>query len=115
MHITDSEANSYVRARHLIAQPGSTVSAYDEFGWAKSLGYEGHLPEDAVELFRLLRGNTYKLIRDLPEGVWANTVEHPENGTMTMDDWLDTYTRHVPEHIAQMEGVYQAWLKETNR
>jgi hypothetical protein len=110
LHITDSEANSFVRARHLVAQPGSAVSAYDEFGWAKALRYEGQSVEDAVELFRWLRGNTHKLIRDVPEAVWENSVQHPENGMVTMASWLDTYTRHVPEHIAQMEGVYQSWL-----
>lgn len=112
MHITDSEANSFVRARHFIAEPQSTVSAYQEFLWANKLGYHEQSPEDAVELFRLLRGNTYKLIRNLPDHVWTNTILHPENGTMRLEDWLDVYTRHVPEHVAQMEGVYQAWLRE---
>lgn len=112
IHVTDSEANSFVRARHFIAQPGSTVSAYDEFGWAGKLDYHALSVEDAVELFRWLRGNTVKLVQDQPDAVWSNTINHPENGVMTMIDWLDTYTRHVPEHVAQMEGVYQSWLKE---
>lgn len=29
-----------------------------------------------------------------------------------MDDWLETYARHVPDHIEQMEEVYAAWLKD---
>lgn len=111
VHVTDSEANSFVRARHFIAQPGSTVSAYDEFGWASKLNYHAQSVEDAVDLFRWLRGNTAKLIHDLPDEVWTHTINHPENGMMKMEDWLDVYTRHVPEHVAQMEGVYQAWLK----
>lgn len=110
LHVTDSEANSYARARHLIAQPGSTVSAYDEMRWARTLDYHNQSPEDAVELFRWLRGNTFELIRNVTPDVWAHTILHPQNGEMTMDDWLDTYTRHVPEHVAQMEGVYQSWL-----
>src|SRR5690242_19392097 len=35
VHITDSEANSYVRARRFIAEPGESVMAYDENGWAQ--------------------------------------------------------------------------------
>ncbi len=112
VHITDSEASSFVRARHFIAQPNSTVSAYDEFGWASKLDYHAQSVRDAVKLFRWLRGNTYKLIRNLPDEVWTHTIHHPENGTMKMEDWLDVYTRHVPEHIAQMERVYQAWLAD---
>ena len=112
VHIADSEANSFVRARKLIAEPGATVMAYDEPQWAKALDYHTQSVEDALELFRWLRGNTDKLIRTLPESVWANTITHPENGTMTLDDWLETYARHVPDHIAQMEEVYAAWLKD---
>lgn len=112
VHITDSEANSFVRARHLIAQPESTVSVYDEVGWAGKLNYQAQSPEDAVELFRWLRGNTYKLIRDLPDDIWSHAIHHPENGVMKMEEWLDVYARHVPEHIAQMERVYRSWLAE---
>lgn len=110
LHITDSEANSFVRARHLIAQPGSTVSAYDELHWSRALGYLEQSADDAAELFRWLRGNTYKLIRDVPDEVWTHTILHPENGEITMEQWLETYTRHVPEHVAQMERVYKSWL-----
>lgn len=110
VHITDSEANSYIRCRRFLAEPGKDVMAYDEAGWAKSLHYADQSPEDALELFRWLRGNTYKLIKDLPEAVWENNkVFHPENGIMTMDDWLDVYSQHIPEHLEQMERVFEAW------
>ena len=44
--------------------------------------------------------------KDLPDLIWSNTVHHTENGVMTMDDWLDTYERHIPEHIEQMQANY---------
>jgi hypothetical protein len=28
---------------------------------------------------------------------------------MAMDDWLDVYDRHIPEHIAQMKANYADW------
>ena len=37
VHIADSEANSYVRCRRLIAEPGSTVMAVVEL-WSASVG-----------------------------------------------------------------------------
>lgn len=112
VHITDSEANSYARCRRFIAEPGSNVMAYDEMQWARALNYHGQSAEVALELFKWLRLASYNLIKDLPEGVWANTVYHPENGTMTMDDWLDVYERHIPEHIAQMRLNYEAWKEQ---
>jgi hypothetical protein len=111
VHIADSEANSYVRCRRLIAEPGSVVMGYDETVWARVLDYHAQSTDEALELFRWLRGNSARLIAQQAEAVWAHTVEHSESGTMTMDDWLGIYTRHVTEHVAQMQGVYDAWVK----
>ena len=110
VHITDSEANSYVRCRRLLAEPGSAVLGYDEWGWAKALDYHAQSTAEALELFKWLRRKSYTLIKDQPDTVWANTVNHSEGGRMTMDEWLDIYDRHVPEHIAQMQAVYDDWL-----
>ncbi len=111
VHIADSEANSYARCRRFIAEPGLTVMAYDEMAWAQRLNYHAQSPEVALELFKQLRAASYQLIKTLPEEVWVNTIVHPENGVMTMDDWLDVYDRHIPDHIAQMRAVYAAWQK----
>ena len=111
VHIADSEANSYVRCRRFIAEPGEGVMAYDETRWADALRYHEQSTEEAVELFRWLRLRSYRLIQSLPEAVWSNTVLHPENGVMTMDDWLDVYERHVGEHIEQMQANYADWIE----
>ena len=112
VHITDSEANSYARCRRLIAESGSTVMAYNEMAWAQRLNYHAQSPDAALELFKQLRVASYELIKTLPEKMWANTVVHSENGVMTMDDWLDVYDRHVPDHIAQMQEVHAAWQRQ---
>ena len=109
IHIADSEANSYIRCRRLIAEPGQSLMAYDENGWAESLRYAGRDVEGALELFRILRAQTYELVKTLPESVWSNTCYHPENGDMTLDDWLDVYAAHIPEHLQYMHENYQAW------
>ena len=112
LHIADSEANSYVRCRRFIAESGLSVMAYDEDKWARELHYHDLSPEGAIELFKCLRQLTAQLIQSLPASTWTNTVEHPENGTMTLDDWLEIYTNHVPEHIQQIEATHNAWLAE---
>ena len=114
IHITDSEANSFVRCRRFIAEPGSAVLGYEEMTWSHKLNYLDQKPEDAIQLFKWLRGNSYKLIKTLPEAVWGNTVQHSDSGMMTMDDWLDVYDRHVPDHVAQMERIYEEW-KQTKK
>ena len=111
IHIADSEANSYIRCRRLIAEPGSTVLGYDEGEWARALRYHDQNTDDALELFKWLRHASYALIKDLPDPAWSNTVFHTQNGAMTMDDWLDTYERHVREHVEQMRSIHDAWAR----
>lgn len=112
IHIADSEVNSYVRCRRLLAEPGGTVLGYNENKWARDLHYHQQSTDGALELFKWLRRQSYRLIKDLPESVWSNTVHHTEDGDITMEDWLDTYERHVPEHIEQMQANYDEWVKQ---
>jgi hypothetical protein len=109
IHITDSEANSYIRGRRFVAEPGTQIAAYDEMTWARALHYHAQSTDEALELFKWLRASSYNLIKTLPDAVWSHTLDHPENGLMTMDDWLGIYERHIPEHIAQMQAVYATW------
>jgi len=112
IHITDSEANSFVRCRRFIAEPGSGVYGYDENKWATALDYHHQSIDDALELFKYLRGNTYKLIKTIPDGVWVTaTVQHSESGRMTFEHWLKIYEEHIPVHIRQMDRNYNAWLE----
>ncbi len=111
VHIADSEANSYIRCRRFIAEPGGSLMAYDENQWAVALDYQLQSPDAALELFRWLRQKSYDLIRALPAEVWSNGAFHPENGNMTLDDWLQVYERHIPEHVQYMQENYDEWVK----
>jgi hypothetical protein len=110
IHIADSEANSFVRCRRFIAEPGSGVYGYDENKWAKKLDYHSQSTEESLELFRLLRKTTYDLIKTVEENIWKTaTVIHSENGVTSIEQWLKTYEEHIPVHIRQMKRNYDAW------
>lgn len=109
VHLADSEANSFVRCRFFIAQPGQPVMPYDQDAWAQKLNYHAQSTEDALELFKWLRLTSYRLIKDLPESAWGSKLQHPEHGDYTFDRWLDIYERHTAGHIAQMGKNFEAW------
>ncbi len=111
IHMADSEVNSYSRARKFIAEPGSTIMAYDQDELAIKTNYHQQSIADALELFKCLRKMTYNVIKDLPEESWNNSVYHPENGKMTLDDWLVTYENHVTVHVNQMRRNLNEWKK----
>ncbi|MFY9527367.1 MAG: DinB family protein [Candidatus Acidiferrales bacterium] len=111
LHLADSEANSYIRCRRMIAEPGSPVLSYDPAVWAGTLGYFHQSTKEAIEIIRRLRRMTYALLKAVPETVWSHTVDHPRDGKLSLEKWLEIQERHIPHHIAQMKLNYEAWLK----
>lgn len=109
IHLAESEANSFIRARCFIAEPGKTLMAYDQDRWAREGRYDLQDPAGALELFRWLREMTYRMIRSIPESYWTRAAFHPEHGELTFDQWLVTYEHHVPLHIGQMRRNYEQW------
>ncbi len=109
LHIADTEAHAYTRFRTFIAEPGSTIMAFDQDKWANHLNYHQQSLEDALELFRIQRKLTYELIKNLPEEYWNRTVVHSEKGSLQLDEWLDFYEKHVPKHIEQMKRTAAFW------
>ena len=114
IHMADAEANGYVRFRRFVAEPGSKVMAYDQDRWAKKLDYKSQDMEESLQLFKYLRSTTYSVLKKLPDEVWSNTVEHSENGIMTLEDWLETYDNHAIAHIAQMNNNLKMWKKQAD-
>ncbi len=108
IHLADSEANSYIRLRRGLAESGKAVLGYDQEAWASNLFYEKQSADDAIQLFRLMRKMSSALIENIPDESWTrNTINHSENGTMTLYDWLRIYAHH--NHTGQITRVYKLW------
>jgi hypothetical protein len=109
IHLGDSESQSMGRFRRAVAEPGSGVYGYDQDVWAVALNYHARSTAIALSVVKAVREASYELFLSLPEAVFANTVVHSENGVMTLDDLLVTYSNHIPGHIDQIKGVYAAY------
>lgn len=114
VHILDSEINGYIRCRKIIAESGSTITPYDENAWTSKLNYSSRSIDTTLELFRLIRVVNYSMLKDLEAGIWDYFINHPESGKITLKEWLDIYTSHVPVHIKQMKRNYDSWKNSAN-
>ena len=110
-HITDSEANYYVRLRKAVAESGGAVVGFDQNLWTDALDFPGRSTDEALQLFRLLRTSSYHLLVQLPEAYWANTVQHSERGTLTLENLLAVAENHISEHLKQIEGNVNQYKK----
>jgi hypothetical protein len=113
IHMADSESMAALRARKLIVEPGSTLMGYEEAKWAPALNYQKQDLDDALQIIRLARLTTYDLLRGLPDEVFNHSVTHPEyKEPYTFDQWLNIYSRHIPDHIEQIKKNIELWKKQ---
>ncbi|NBU31644.1 MAG: hypothetical protein EBS36_00515 [Actinobacteria bacterium] len=104
-HMADSETQSYVRLRRLLAEPeGSVIQGYDESAWAEcsSLGYETLEIEPSLAVIAAVRSSTSKILELLSDDQLNRFGIHTESGRYSLADWLEIYTRHPREHGDQL-------------
>ena len=104
-HMADSETQSYVRLRRLLAEPeGSEIQGYDESAWAEcpSLGYESLAIDVSLAVIESVRASTSKILELLTDKHLELFGIHTESGRYTLADWLEIYTRHPIEHGEQL-------------
>jgi hypothetical protein len=114
-HLLDCEASCYIRIRTAIAENGSTVATFNQNKWSDTLNYEAHNLDDDLELIKLLRKNTTKLLLTMPEESWGNHFIHPERGKITLFDYIVLVCEHLDSHIKQIAKNYEQSEKTEKR
>jgi hypothetical protein len=104
-HVADSETNSYVRLRRLLAEPaGTTIQGYDEAQWARALRYDRPVSL-SLAVFRAVRDSSAELLDLITADDLARSGVHTESGPYTLADWLDTYVAHARDHAEQIRAA----------
>ncbi len=103
-HLADSETNSYLRARRLLAESNPSIQGYDEGQWAATpaLGYEELPVAPSLSVFRAVREATSVLLDRVSAPDMERPGVHTESGPYSFRDWLRIYAEHAEEHAAQI-------------
>ena len=108
-HCADSELNAAARIRYLVAEKAPVIVGYDQEEWARRFDYHQHPLDTALLTVEAVRANTVALLRRLPADAWTREGRHTESGPYGVDDWLDTYAKHLEKHSGQIERNLEAW------
>lgn len=109
VHCADSETNSALRLRYLLAEAGPLIVGYDQEQWARAFDYHSEPLEDALAAMTLARSRTLRLLRRMSDADWAREGRHTESGRYTAEDWLRIYAAHLDGHARQIERNLEAW------
>jgi len=114
IHLADSEIQSHVRCRMIIAEPGTTIPNHDVHQWSVALIYLDRDVDEAIEAIKLMRRLNLQLLKSVADSSWLKFCIHSARGKMTLVDWLVTYAAHIPHHIEQLNRTYDHWLRYSN-
>jgi hypothetical protein len=100
-HLADSETNSYLRLRKLLAESDPQIQGYDEAEFARVLHYDRPI-ETSLAVFKAVRDSSSELLDRLSDHDWAKAGTHSESGVYSVDGWLETYADHALAHADQI-------------
>lgn len=101
-HLADSHINAYVRMRLALTEEHPTIKPYDEARWAELTDVTTLPPLVSIQLLEALHQRWATLLRSLEDADFARTLNHPEHGTMRLDQLLAMYAWHGEHHLAHV-------------
>lgn len=111
-HLMDCEVNSFVRIRKAIAEPKGTIMPFDQDAWAKHFNYDELDPKLAVNLIKELRQIQMTTLNSIFDETWLHHMHHPQEGELSIYDWIKKDIDHADIHIKQMNRNVYDWTSE---
>jgi uncharacterized damage-inducible protein DinB len=103
-HVADSHLNAYTRFRLGLTEENPVIKPYDQDAWVA-------LPDAALpvavslDLLDAVHARLVALLRATPDDSFSRTIQHPENGPMTLDQLLGVYSWHGRHHTAHITAL----------
>jgi hypothetical protein len=107
-HLADSEINSAVRLRRLIAEDDPLLAGYDEMEFSRRLHYDEREIGPSIAAAAAVRAATLQILERLDEREWARVGTHGEQGPYGVEAWLRDYADHPWDHAEQARRVLEA-------
>ena len=101
-HVPDSHMNAYIRMRLAATEDNPQAKTYDEQAWANLDDSRAAPIELSLGLLDHLHRRWVMWLRLLDQPLFARTVQHPEWGTISIDNLLELYAWHCRHHVAHI-------------
>ena len=104
-HLADSHLNAYSRFRLALTEDNPTIEPYDEAKWAELEDALTMPVGVSIDLLERMHARLGTLLRSLHESDFQRTMNHTQNGPMTVDALLGMYSWHGRHHIAHVTAL----------
>jgi uncharacterized damage-inducible protein DinB len=104
-HLADSEVVWAWRMRLILAQDRPPLTGYDQDLWAERLHYDQGDPDDALDVFAVLRHANLRLVERASPADLRRVGVHAERGDESLEHLVRLYAGHDLLHLRQIERV----------
>jgi uncharacterized damage-inducible protein DinB len=104
VHLADSDAISIDRMKRMLTEDNPPLLYADESAYVERLHTHEQDLEDALALMEIGRRQWARVLRKLPDEVFARTGQHNRRGTVTVEDYVRGYIDHIDDHLKFIVG-----------
>jgi uncharacterized damage-inducible protein DinB len=104
-HVPDSHMNAYIRSKLTVAEDHPRITAYNQDHWVRFADVQQASIKASLNLLDSLHERWVLFLRSLPESAFARTLDHPENGTMSLATVTFLYDWHGRHHTAHITSL----------
>ena len=101
-HLADTEIQSHVRFRTILANKNPFMVYHDEMDWSVILDYSKIDLEESLEVIRLMRKVNYNLLCRLKPEDFNKKGMHSTRGEVSLEALVNSYMDHVGKHLNQI-------------
>lgn len=107
-HLADFEPVYADRMKRAVAEDEPTIFGGDPDAFASCLAYEHRDIEEELQLIGSVRNHMARILRTLPPEAFDRTVNHSEDGPISLRTLLERITNHIPHHLQFIAEKRQA-------
>jgi uncharacterized damage-inducible protein DinB len=104
-HMAEDELISAWRYRQMIEHDNPVLSDFDQDLWAQLGDYAKWKPDEALEMFRLLREANLRMFERLTPEQWQRPGVHAQRGNITVQGQCRHMAAHDINHIEQVKRI----------
>ena len=104
-HLPDSHANAFIRFKLGLTEDTPMIKPYNEAAWAQLEDARTTPIETSLSLVDGLHDRWVRLLNAMSSSDFERSLNHPENGVMTLDQLLALYAWHGKHHVAHITSL----------
>ena len=104
-HLAEDEIATAWRYRQMVEHDGIDLAGFNQDMWARLGDYSSRVPQESLELLRLLRQANLVFLGQLSAEQWECCGIHAERGRITVRDLAAHMAGHDANHVEQIRRI----------